>query len=49
MHGGMVTLRGSMVAGDFLEIYGGEAQRGSLDAVLTCFFIDTAANIARWP
>jgi len=36
----------SLVAGDFEEIYGGEAdpdepQSGSWDAVLTCFFIDT--------
>jgi hypothetical protein len=36
----------SLVAGDFEEIYGGEAdpnepQSGLWDAVMTCFFIDT--------
>ncbi|KAK7460430.1 hypothetical protein VKT23_009149 [Stygiomarasmius scandens] len=43
----------SLVAGDFEEIYGGEAdpdepQSGSWDAVLTCFFIDTAKNIVNY-
>ncbi len=36
-----------MAAGDFLDIYGGEGQRGAFDAVLTCFFVDTASNIVR--
>lgn len=36
-----------MVAGDFVELYGGREQRGSCDAVLTCFFVDTASNVAR--
>ncbi len=32
----------SMVAGDFLEVYGGAQHVGAWDAVVTCFFIDTA-------
>jgi len=32
----------SMAAGDFVSIYRAPAQRGMYDAVLTCFFIDTA-------
>ncbi|KAJ8083549.1 hypothetical protein PM082_009423 [Marasmius tenuissimus] len=49
----------SLVAGDFEEIYGGgqelapvgpheEPQNGLWDAVLTCFFIDTAKNIVNY-
>ncbi|KAI0372549.1 N2227-domain-containing protein [Pilatotrama ljubarskyi] len=44
----------SLVAGDFEEIYGvedadeGEPQAGQWDAVLTCFFIDTAKNIVNY-
>ncbi|KAJ7176344.1 N2227-domain-containing protein [Mycena crocata] len=43
----------SLVAGDFEEIYGaeaspGEPQAGQWDAILTCFFIDTAKNIANY-
>ncbi|KIJ64917.1 hypothetical protein HYDPIDRAFT_111601 [Hydnomerulius pinastri MD-312] len=44
----------SMVAGDFEEIYGtedtdeSETQVGQWDAVLTCFFIDTAKNIVNY-
>lgn len=45
----------SLVAGDFEEIYGadtedkeGEPQAGEWDAVLTCFFIDTAKNIVNY-
>jgi carnosine N-methyltransferase len=34
--------RFSFAAGDFLEIYGNEANVGAWDAVVTCFFIDTA-------
>ncbi|CAO3597148.1 unnamed protein product [Absidia cylindrospora] len=39
----------SMVAGDFLEVYGehGENQ-GAWDVVVTCFFIDTARNILKY-
>ncbi|KAG7096073.1 hypothetical protein E1B28_006753 [Marasmius oreades] len=47
----------SLVAGDFEEIYGSgqeldvngeELQSGMWDAVLTCFFIDTAKNIVNY-
>jgi len=46
----------SLVAGDFEEIYGAEQgdgsgqepQSGQWDAVLTCFFIDTAKNIVNY-
>ncbi|KAF5366124.1 hypothetical protein D9757_010946 [Collybiopsis confluens] len=43
----------SLVAGDFEEIYGGEShpdepQHGLWDAVMTCFFIDTAKNILNY-
>ncbi|KAJ8593712.1 N2227-domain-containing protein [Rhizopogon salebrosus TDB-379] len=45
----------SLVAGDFEEIYGTEYEEGDLepqagqwDAVLTCFFIDTAKNIISY-
>ncbi|KAF8126788.1 N2227-domain-containing protein [Boletus edulis] len=44
----------SLVAGDFEEIYGAEAtdesepHAGQWDAVLTCFFIDTAKNIVNY-
>eukprot|EP01071_Lankesteria_metandrocarpae_P006981 Lankesteria_metandrocarpae@DN4545_c0_g1_i1.p1 len=33
----------AMCAGEFVEVYGGQYQRW--DAILTCFFIDTAKNI----
>ncbi|KAH9903376.1 N2227-domain-containing protein [Cubamyces lactineus] len=44
----------SLVAGDFEEIYGAEdgddtePHTGQWDAVLTCFFIDTAKNIVNY-
>ncbi|EPQ50789.1 N2227-domain-containing protein [Gloeophyllum trabeum ATCC 11539] len=40
----------SMVAGDFEEVYGSEEEPQSeqWDAVLTCFFIDTAKNIVNY-
>ncbi|KAN0094426.1 N2227-like domain containing protein [Tylopilus felleus] len=44
----------SLVAGDFEEIYGAvdtdasEPHAGQWDAVLTCFFIDTAKNIVNY-
>ncbi|KAH7883121.1 N2227-like protein-domain-containing protein [Phlebopus sp. FC_14] len=44
----------SWVAGDFEEIYGAvetdedEPQGGQWDAVMTCFFIDTAKNIVNY-
>ncbi|KAI5996047.1 N2227-domain-containing protein [Pisolithus marmoratus] len=44
----------SLVAGDFEEIYGAEntdenePQAGKWDAILTCFFIDTAKNVVNY-
>ncbi|KAG6830182.1 hypothetical protein H0H87_008958 [Tephrocybe sp. NHM501043] len=43
----------SLVAGDFEEIYGVDADpeephAGEWDAILTCFFIDTAKNIVNY-
>ncbi|THH19544.1 hypothetical protein EW146_g1640 [Bondarzewia mesenterica] len=45
----------SLIAGDFEEIYGvhdeadaSEPQSGQWDAILTCFFIDTAKNIVNY-
>lgn len=35
----------SMVAGPFLDVYAGAENRNSWDAVVTCFFLDTAANV----
>ncbi|KAJ2342530.1 hypothetical protein GGF43_005907 [Coemansia sp. RSA 2618] len=34
----------SMSAGDFIEIYGAEDQKEKWDAIVTCFFMDTANN-----
>lgn len=36
-----------MCAGDFVEVYSSEDNAGAFDAVVTCFFIDTAHNVAR--
>ncbi|KAK3239313.1 hypothetical protein CYMTET_50752, partial [Cymbomonas tetramitiformis] len=38
----------SMCAGDFVEVYGAPDQIGQWDAVVTCFFIDTAHNILEY-
>ena len=38
----------SMVAGDFVEVYGKPEQAGTYDCVATCFFIDTAHNILEY-
>lgn len=38
----------SMVAGDFLQVYGDETQFGSWDVIVSCFFIDTAKNIIEY-
>ncbi|KAJ2156550.1 hypothetical protein GGF46_005107 [Coemansia sp. RSA 552] len=35
----------SMTAGDFIEIYGAESERAKWDAIVTCFFMDTAKNV----
>ncbi|KAF6745474.1 N2227-domain-containing protein [Ephemerocybe angulata] len=48
------TSKFSLVAGDFEEIYGSddhdpdEPQYGQWDAIMTCFFIDTAKNIVSY-
>lgn len=36
----------SMIAGDFIEVYG--EQKGCWDAIVTCYFIDTAKNIVQY-
>lgn len=38
----------SMVAGEFIEVYSKPEEREAWDAVATCFFIDTARNLARY-
>jgi carnosine N-methyltransferase len=38
----------SMVAGDFLEVYGEDKYLSSQDCVVTCFFIDCAHNILEF-
>eukprot|EP00727_Mastigamoeba_balamuthi_P010121 m51a1_g5731 hypothetical protein (545) ;mRNA; r:1133463-1136870 len=38
----------SMVAGDFVEVYGASSQESTWDAVVTCFFIDTAHNVLEY-
>ncbi|KAG1456965.1 hypothetical protein G6F56_006714 [Rhizopus delemar] len=43
------TVDFSMVAGDFVEIYGQQENNfGAWDVVVTCFFIDTAKNILEY-
>ncbi|XP_068654369.1 uncharacterized protein [Aristolochia californica] len=38
----------SMCGGDFVEVYNDNNQEGSWDAVVTCFFLDTAHNIVEY-
>ncbi|VAH09198.1 unnamed protein product [Triticum turgidum subsp. durum] len=38
----------SMCAGDFVEVYNEESQESAWDAVVTCFFLDTAHNIVEY-
>lgn len=38
----------SMCGGDFVEVYSDPGQKGAWDAVVTCFFIDTAHNIVEY-
>ncbi|KAJ7960192.1 S-adenosyl-L-methionine-dependent methyltransferase superfamily protein [Quillaja saponaria] len=38
----------SMCGGDFIEVYSDPSQVGVWDAVVTCFFIDTAHNIVEY-
>ncbi|KAI9260802.1 N2227-like protein-domain-containing protein [Sporodiniella umbellata] len=43
------TVDFSMVAGDFVEIYGQrESNFGAWDVIVTCYFIDTASNILEY-
>ncbi|KAI7831922.1 N2227-like protein-domain-containing protein [Kickxella alabastrina] len=35
----------SMTAGDFIEVYSGDEEKEQWDAVVTCFFMDTAKNV----
>ncbi|KAL9244283.1 hypothetical protein vseg_018078 [Gypsophila vaccaria] len=38
----------SMCGGDFIEVYTDPSQEGAWDAVVTCFFIDTAHNVVEY-
>ena len=38
----------SMAAGNFMDIYGNEANANAWDAVVTCFFIDTAPVVMEY-
>ncbi|XP_042011447.1 carnosine N-methyltransferase-like [Salvia splendens] len=38
----------SMCGGDFVEVYNDRSQVGAWDAVVTCFFLDTAHNIVDY-
>ncbi|XP_057970017.1 uncharacterized protein LOC131159279 isoform X2 [Malania oleifera] len=38
----------SMCGGDFVEVYGDPSQVGVWDALVTCFFLDTAHNIIEY-
>ena len=38
----------SMVAGDFAEVFSRPDQAETFDAVVTCFFLDTAHNIIEY-
>jgi N2227-like protein len=38
----------SIQMGDFTSVYGGSAHRGKFDAVVTCFFFDTAPEVLTY-
>jgi carnosine N-methyltransferase len=38
----------SMTAGEFCEVYGTPEHAGEWDAVVTCFFLDTAPNVCEY-
>ncbi|KAI9500763.1 N2227-like protein [Coemansia spiralis] len=38
----------SMTAGDFIEVYSAEQEKEKWDAVVTCFFMDTAKNVLNY-
>ncbi|KAK6918000.1 Carnosine N-methyltransferase [Dillenia turbinata] len=46
--GAGITEGFSMCGGDFVEVYSDPLQEGVWDAVVTCFFIDTAHNIVEY-
>jgi carnosine N-methyltransferase len=37
-----------MCGGDFVEVYNESSHAGMWDAVVTCFFIDTAHNVIEY-
>lgn len=45
---GDTTYDFSMVAGEFVEVYGKQEQEGTWDCVVTCFFLDTAHNVLEY-
>ncbi|KAJ2739524.1 hypothetical protein GGI20_006096 [Coemansia sp. BCRC 34301] len=38
----------SMTAGDFIEVYGADDEKEKWDAIVTCFFMDTAKNVLAY-
>ncbi|XP_071704262.1 uncharacterized protein [Rutidosis leptorrhynchoides] len=46
--GAGITEGFSMCGGDFVEVYNDPSQVGAWDAVVTCFFLDTAHNIVEY-
>ncbi|KAJ2486739.1 hypothetical protein IWW37_005503 [Coemansia sp. RSA 2050] len=42
------TAEFSMTAGDFIEVYGADDEKEKWDAIVTCFFMDTARNVLAY-
>ncbi|KAJ2467355.1 hypothetical protein GGI02_004062 [Coemansia sp. RSA 2322] len=42
------TAEFSMAAGDFIEVYSADDEKEKWDAILTCFFMDTAKNVLEY-
>ncbi|KAJ2037617.1 hypothetical protein H4S04_008530 [Coemansia sp. S16] len=42
------TAEFSMTAGDFIEVYGADDEKEKWDAIVTCFFMDTAKNVLAY-
>ncbi|KAJ2694654.1 hypothetical protein H4218_005509 [Coemansia sp. IMI 209128] len=42
------TAEFSMTAGDFIEVYGAEDEKEKWNAIVTCFFMDTARNVLAY-
>ncbi|KAJ2893277.1 hypothetical protein IWW38_002917 [Coemansia aciculifera] len=38
----------SMIAGDFVEVYSADDEKEKWDAIVTCFFMDTAKNVLAY-